>query len=425
MIEKLDVFLWEEKVGTLVQIPKGYKTEICFFYDNLFIQGNRDISPLRASIKGKAAQRGLPVYPEDNKIFGGLPSFIADSLPDHWGNTVFAEWAKRNGLKSKHLSPLDRLAYIGKRGMGAFEFVPSIDSRMEKSFEVQIDSLAELARHTLMQANRFSADINPSIEIQNLFSIGTSAGGRRPKAVININLETMNCLSGQVPIPSMEYIPMIIKFYEHSDIPTTNIEYSYYLMAKDAGMTMMDSILLEGKAGAHFLTRRFDRDGSKKLFTQTLAALSPNSRSYEDLFEVIERLRLPANARKQAFIMMVMNILGGNIDDHNKNFSFIMDDNGLWDIAPAYDYTFSVDPDAPSYTNRHSLSINGKIDGIVLEDILEVANQFGVKAPRTIVTKAEQVLRNYRSYAKAAGVNEKWENIIATELNGRIDSILQ
>lgn len=124
MIENLDVMLWGKKVGTLVSNRENHQNKAFFYFDQAYVDGGYDIAPLRASIKGVAAQRGLPVYPEDERIFGGLPSFIADSLPDHWGNTVFNEWAKAHHIRMRDLSALDRLAYIGRRGMGALEFIP-------------------------------------------------------------------------------------------------------------------------------------------------------------------------------------------------------------------------------------------------------------------------------------------------------------
>ena len=136
MIQNLDVFLWNRKVGTLVAYKEKYAEKVCFYFDSDFLKDGYDIAPLKAQIHGVSVQRGLPVYAEDDKIFGGLPSFIADSLPDHWGNRVFNEWAKVHHIKSRDLSSLDRLAYIGRRGMGALEFVPPAAEEMEQPFKV-------------------------------------------------------------------------------------------------------------------------------------------------------------------------------------------------------------------------------------------------------------------------------------------------
>ncbi|MGM9833724.1 MAG: HipA N-terminal domain-containing protein [Candidatus Limisoma sp.] len=209
MIDSLDVMLWGKKVGTLVSTKKGYKNQICFYFDRDFVTLGLDIAPLRASIKSLPAQNGMPIYPDEDKMFGGLPSFIADSMPDRWGNTVFNEWSKAHNIRRKDLTALDRLAYIGRRGMGALEFVPPTNVDMEKPFKVEIMQLSTLARKALSEAKNFHAVISPNFAIESLFKVGTSAGGRRPKAVINVNRETGECYSGQVPTPIEGFTPMI------------------------------------------------------------------------------------------------------------------------------------------------------------------------------------------------------------------------
>lgn len=168
---------------------------------------------------------------------------------------------------------------------------------------------------------------------------------------------------------------MIIKFDEHLKIPTTRIEYSYYLMALDAGVMMMPSCLLEGETATHFLTERFDRRGDKKVHVQTLAAMQPSADSYEDLFDTAYRIGVSPAELQQLFRLMVLNILGGNVDDHNKNFSFLMGNDGQWHTAPTYDYTFTVDTEAPYYVNRHSMTVNNKTENITAEDLMEIARK--------------------------------------------------
>ncbi len=423
MIESLDVMLWGKKVGTLVSSRERHRNKACFYFNPEYVQSGYDIAPLRASIKGVAAQRGLPIYPEEEKIFGGLPSFVADSLPDHWGNTVFNEWAKAHHIHARELSALDRLAYIGRRGMGALEFVPPTAEEMERPFRVEIADLYNLAQHALEQAGKFRATVSGDLMIESLFKVGTSAGGRRPKAVVNINFEEGQCYSGQVATPYPGYTPMIVKFDEHLKMPTTRIEYSYYLMAEDAGLKMMPSRLLEGENVTHFLTERFDRCGDKKVHVQTLAALMPASNSYEDLFDTASRIGVPPAELQQLFLLMVMNVLGGNVDDHNKNFSFLMKEDGQWHIAPAYDYTFSVDTEAPYYVNRHSITINNKTEDIMAEDMLEIARKYGVKSAAPYLKKAVSTVLNYAEYGYKAGVGKEWIEIIEKEISARVASL--
>lgn len=423
MIQNLDVYLWGRKAGSLVTYKERYAEKICFYFDPAFLSAGYDIAPLRASVNSTSVKNGLPVYADSEKLFGGLPSFIADSLPDHWGNKVFNEWAKAHNISTRNLSALDRLAYIGRRGMGALEFLPPAAVDLEEPFKVEIAELYKLAQLALSEAKSFKSAIYPDLMIESLFKVGTSAGGRRPKAIINLNQETGECYSGQVATQMPGFVPMLIKFDEHSDIPTTRIEYSYYLMAKDVGLNMMPSYLMEGDDTAHFLTQRFDRQDGKKIHTQTLAAMKPTASSYEDLFEVAYRISILPAEIKQLFLLTTMNVLGGNVDDHTKNFSFMMNDDGVWHIAPAYDYTFSVDLSAPGYMNRHSMTINNKNADIQRTDLLELAKRYNVKGADSIIGKAIAVVSNYEHYAAQAGVSPHWTQTIKEEIAFRVQGL--
>lgn len=420
MIASLDVYLWDKKVGTLVESRAGYGKQICFYYDPEFVKAGIDIAPLSASVSSVAAQRGLPIYPEKDKAFEGLPAFIADSLPDHWGNSVFNEWAKKHGIRQRDVSALDRLAYIGSRGMGALEFRPPAFADQERPFKVEINQLTDLAQEVLKNSGKFSANLSENLQIESLFKVGTSAGGRRPKAVININLETGDCYSGQVAMHRDGFTPMIIKFDEHSDIPTTRIEYSYWLMAQASGLNMMSSRLWESGDDTHFLTQRFDRRADEKLHIQTLAAMMPSASSYEDMFLVANRLGVDLEELEMLYRQMVLNVLTGNVDDHSKNFSFIMNSSGHWHIAPAYDFTFTVDPSAPGYMNRHSLTVNGTNEHITKEDLLSIAHAFSIKRAGAIIDEIIPIIQNYRQYALQADVPEEWILTIEEEIAERI-----
>jgi serine/threonine-protein kinase HipA len=408
----------------LVESRTGYKKQISFYYDSEFIKAGIDIAPLSASIFSIAAQRGLPIYPEKDKAFEGLPAFISDSLPDHWGNSVFNEWAKKHGKRQRDLSSLDRLAYIGSRGMGALEFRPPAFPDNEVPFKVQIKELTALAQDVLKNAGNFKTNLSENLQIESLFKVGTSAGGRRPKAVINFNPATGDCYSGQVYMARDGFIPMIIKFDEHSGIPTTLIEYSYWLLAQAAGLNMMPSILWKSGDESHFLTQRFDRKGAEKLHIQTLAAMMPNATSYEELFLVANKLGIAPEEFEMLFRQMILNILTGNVDDHSKNFSFIMNASGEWHIAPAYDFTFAVDPSAPGYINRHSLTLNGTNEHFTKRDLLSISRAFSIKRAEAILDEVMPVVQNYRRYAKQAGVPEEWTLKIEAEIADRIADCL-
>lgn len=417
MIDSLDVYIWNEKVGTLISTSKRYREEICFYFDSNFIKGPWDVAPLRASIKATGVINGFPVYSDIEKIFAGLPSFIADSLPDKWGDTVFREWASKKGISMKKLSSLDRLAYIGRRGMGAFEFLPPATHDFESPFKIQIEELFEVAEQTFQERRGVKVALSSDLQIENLFKVGTSAGGRRPKAILNVNYDTGICYSGQVEAPEDGFTPVIIKFDEGNEIPTTRIEYSYYLMARSAGLNIMPSRLIETGGHTHFVTERFDRKGNDKIHTQTLAAMSPLSDSYEDLFGVAERLNLPRKEKEQIFLLMVMNLLTGNVDDHSKNFSFLMGRDGIWHFAPAYDFTFTIDVSAPEYVNRHSLTVNGKNRDITKDDLVEMAKKFNIGNPGSMIEKAVAAVSRYETFAEEAGLPSYWRDRIQKEIS--------
>ncbi|MDE5902891.1 MAG: type II toxin-antitoxin system HipA family toxin [Muribaculaceae bacterium] len=412
MIPSINVTLWGKTVGTLVESGSGRNRQICFYFNPGFVRSGLDIAPLRGSIYSVVAQKGLPIYPEKDRAFCGLPSFIADSIPDTWGQLVFRQWAKSHNISMKNITALDRLAYIGRRGMGALEFEPPTSDGLETSFKVEINQLSELAQTMLRNARDFKAQLSPDLLVESLFKVGTSAGGRRPKALVNVNIESGECYSGQVVTELPGFTPMIIKFDEHTDLPTTRIEYAYYLMARQAGLRMMPSRLLEGDGVVHFLTERFDRRGGEKLHVQTLAALDPDSRSYEDLFAVAHRLHLPQEDMKQLLLQTALNFMAGNVDDHNKNFSFIMDREGTWRVAPAYDFTFTVDPSAPSYVNRHCMTLNGKDDDVSDKDLLELAVSYDITGGRKILEAARGAVENFAQHAATAGLPTQVTDLI-------------
>ena len=241
--------------------------------------------------------------------------------------------------------------------------------------------------------------------------------------VTSLTADTTSPLCVQVAAPAPGYVPMIVKFDEHSEIPTTRIEYSYYLMANDTGLNMMPSRLVEGEQAAHLLTERFDRKGGEKVHVQTLAAMNPAADSYESLFDTACRIGILPAELKQLFLLTIMNVIGGNVDDHNKNFSFLMDDDGVWHIAPAYDYTFSVDPSAPGYVNRHSMSICNKNCDINRDDLLELAKHYNIKGGDALIEKAVGVVSRYEHYAQQAGVSGYWLQKIKEETGYRIENL--
>lgn len=268
-----------------------------FYFDPGFLKRQWNIAPFVASIHSTRIKNGLPVFGDKNKLYSGLPPFLADSLPDNWGNSVFKEWARRNKIRSKDITPIDKLAYMCTRSMGALEFLPPIMKELEEPFPIEIDSLFKLAKETLENAEHIHETKDENLVYETLFRVGTSAGGKRPKAIIHINEQTKEIISGQVPCPP-GFTPFLLKFDEKQKFPSTKVEFSYYLMAKELGIDMMPCHLEYSNGACHFMTQRFDRINGEKVHTQTLAAIRPDSDCYEDLFQtgiVATKSRVIAN----------------------------------------------------------------------------------------------------------------------------------
>jgi len=411
----ISVMLWGEEVGKLYWDERSKKA--VFNYHPNFIKKGLEIAPLTASVKGPAA-KGMPILGNKEKIYQGLPPFLADSLPDRWGNMVFDQWAAQNHISKRGLTPVDKLSFIGKRGMGAFEFIPATPG-LESSSTLQIDSLYQLARRIFEEREGISVQDDETLRLQSIYEAGTSAGGQHPKAIIAINETTHDIRSGQVSLPE-GYTYYILKFAEGDDFPFTQMEIVYYEMAKKAGITMMPSRLIQIEGKHHFLTERYDRVNGEKIHTQTLAAMNPDATSYEDLFEVCRKLNIPANEQSELYRRTVFNIMGGNVDDHIKNFSFLMEKNGTWHITPAYDMTFTTNLDGAAYENIHSMSISGKNDGITEDDLLLFAKLNGIKNAKKIIEEVSLAISHFYNYATNYQIDDYWKDRIESHLSGLV-----
>ena len=313
MIKSLRVILWDEEIGRLAWDERRRLSY--FTYNPEFVGKGLNVSPLVAPVDGVRAL--APVWGEDAKIYQKLPAFVADSLPDSWGNQLFELWRQQNHLAGADITPLDKLSFIGRRGMGALEFMPEA-TRERRAEKIDMKSLADLAERIFTE--RENARILPeeSITMQSLLTVGTSAGGRQPKAIIAINKDTGEIRSGQIAgLEGFEYYLLKFGNSQHS---AAELEMTYYELATSAGINMMPSELYSVEGNNHFMTKRFDRDGEKKVHTQTLAAIYPDADSYEQLITVCRKLHLPEADCQEVFRRMVFNILSNNTDDHNKNF---------------------------------------------------------------------------------------------------------
>lgn len=406
----IHILLWGMEIGSLMWTKKN--GEAYFVYHPDFLNNPLEPFPLVApKSRGRFAR-----YPAtDGKRYQHLPSFIADSLPDDWGNELFDQWvAGQKHISRRDITPLDKLSFIGQRGMGALEFVPDISMKTPEK-HIDIAALAKLAEKIFEQRERLVILPDESITMQLLLAIGTSAGGRQPKAILAIHPDTHEIHSGQVAgLDSYRYY--ILKFGDKVR-SKAELEMTYYELAKMAGVRMMPSKLWLVDGVNHFLTERFDRQDGQKLHTQTLAAIYPEAESYEDLLLVCRELRLPESTGNEVFRRMVFNYLANNTDDHNKNFSFVMDSAGKWSLAPAYDMTFIFNTSGVLPEHDHCLLMRGLRSDWSKADVLAFARDNGIVGAERIIRDVATALLQFRELAEKNGVVAQWIDCVETSIH--------
>ncbi len=420
MVDAAEVWIWGQLVGAVRWDEANQLAS--FQFDQKFLSKNIDLSPLKMPIhQGNRIHR----FPELRKAkdeqvatFKGLPGLLADSLPDRYGNQLIEVWLSQNGRAANSMNPVEQLCFIGARGMGALEFVPSKNKEAKQTFSVDIKSLVEMAHKMMSNKADFSTNLLQDHEeaMREILKIGTSAGGARPKAVIAYNPKTGEVRSGQTSVPSgFEHWLIKLDGVSSAQFGASHgfgrVEYAYYLMAKDCGIEMMECRLLEENQRAHFMTKRFDRDvGNMKHHIQTWCGLQHFDYnnlfgfSYEQLFQTMRLLRLTYSEAEQMFRRMVFNVLATNYDDHTKNFSFRLKQNDRWQLAPAYDVCFAYDPNNV-WVNQHTLSINGKHKDISKADLMVLAKANSIKKADRIIDEMKDVIRNWLNYAQQAKVD--------------------
>ena len=423
----VDVKLWGRLVGSLVwDATTGMAV---FEYDSAFRRNGIELAPLTMPLS--LGNRPFSFPTNRTVCFKGLPGLIADALPDKFGNQIITEWFTRQGLPVGEITPLERLCYVGQRAMGALEFEPSKSSAlMNESTEIYIDELTRLAEDIFTKREAFQERMfQEDKTILDILRVGTSAGGAKPKAIIAYNEQTNEVRSGQVKAPD-GFGYWLLKFdgvtySEHDSITVNpkgigNVEYAYYKMAQACGIEMAECRLLTENSNHHFMTRRFDRtDSGNKIHMQTVAGLAHLDRdqrhSYEEVFGIIRKMNLPMEASLQLFRRMVFNVVARNNDDHTKNFSFLMDQQGRWELAPAYDICYSYKPGG-RWIGQHQLSLNGKQDGFTRLDLSTVGERMGIRRCGEIIDEVTHAVSKWRSIAQDCGVRESHINEIEKNL---------
>jgi serine/threonine-protein kinase HipA len=420
MVTIANISIWGEYVGSVLwNEAQGYAS---FEYDAGFLKKKLDLSPIHLPIDAPH----IFTFPALVRTsFHGLPGLLADALPDAYGRALLDRWLASQGRKEANM--VERLCYQGKRGMGALEFEPSHDSLLEKSTQVEIAGLVDIAQKVLQDRELMKVSLADD-EAQALLSIirvGTSAGGARAKAVIAYNEKTKEVRSGQIDAPAgfdhwLLKLDGVTNQTLGDPMHYGRIEYIYYRMAQIAGIEMMESRLLEENGRAHFLTRRFDRvNGNEKIHMQTLCGLAHydyqlfHAFSYEQLFQVMRGLRLPYSDAEQMYRRMVFNIIARNQDDHTKNVAFLMDRSGKWKLSPAYDVAWAYNPSG-EWTQSHQLSVNGKWDQFEKNDLLSFATSMSIRKPREIIEQVTDAVSRWPELAVQSGLPQEQINAITS-----------
>ena len=349
----------------------------------------------------------------DHINFHNLPYLLSDSMPDDFGNIMMKEWLKQRELSMDDINPVDRLTYVGKRGMGALEYIPA-NHREDDSSHVNIGEIYEIAKNVLENKKETSFSDLDKDSLTEILRIGTSVGGARAKALIalkrDLNKRIIEIRPGDIIQPK-EYSYWLLKIDGANEQTLGEsegmgkIEFAYYKLAKEAGIEISESTLYEENGRFHFLTKRFDRtDNGDKIHMQTFSTLAgidykiQKASNYETLFRVMKRLQLPHKQFEQQYRRMLFNVVARNHDDHVKNFAFLMNKDGKWQISPAYDLCFSYKPSG-TWTNEHQSSINGKYDNFTKDDLLGFAKKFGIKKANSIL---EEVIAAVNRWPKIA-----------------------
>lgn len=405
MVDVAKVNMFGMPVGTFRW--DGSRDVALFEYAPEFIGKGIEPAPLMMPVRqGRIYSFGN----SDSETFKGLPGMLADALPDTYGRALFDRWLSLTGRTSGN--PIETLCFLGKRCMGALEFEPAIEIPYNSNLKFGIESLVDVAKEALAEKENFGVNIDNDrkVAIAEIVRLGTSAGGQRAKAIIAYNKATGEIRSGQVEAPEgfdyyiikLDGVSATAGFRETDNFG--HLEYSFSKLVRMCGIEMTDCELKEENGRAHFMTKRFDRVNGKKLHMQTLCGIAHydyrihRAYSYEQAFDVMRSLRLPYTQAK-----MVFNVVVRNQDDHTKNISFLMNENGLWKLSPAYDMGYAYNPDG-GWTATHQMSINGKFDGITRKDLLECARRNNIKEATQIIDEICEISAGWPALAAECGV---------------------
>lgn len=411
-VRAVEVHLWGMHIGSVALDPSyGYYV---FAYTPACAAKGVEPAPLHMPV-ANAEPYLFTDLPE--ATYKRLPAMLSDALPDDFGNALINRYMADQGIAAQDVTPLDRLAYMGTRAMGALTFKPSRGPTRYKPTAIELSTLVEQARQAV--TGDVSDDAHANAALRSIIDVGTSAGGARAKAVIALHPETGEIRSGQLDAPE-GFEHWLLKFDGmglDQELGTSQnygrIEYAYHLMARAAGIHMTPCRLLKENGRAHFMTQRFDREGqSGRHHMQTLCAMAhvdykkKGTNAYAQLFHTLGQLALPYEDLEEAFRRMVFNVMARNCDDHTKNFAFLLRQGGTrWELAPAYDVTFAHNPKG-EWTHQHLMSVNGKFKGFDVADLLAEADRFGVGTAKRVIEEVRAAVLRWPEFAQQADLPE-------------------
>lgn len=387
------------EVGELVRD----KRKIYFKYYPDFIEKKLAISPFKLPFSTQ-------ILRAETSIFDGLFGVFHDSLPDGWGRLLLDRALTARGISISELTPLDRLTFVGNGGKGALTYQPAMENKYWVDKHLELDKIASETQKVLAGS---STDI-----IEELYDLGGSSGGARPKIFVGYHPEKDHLIHGKTNLPA-GYEHWIIKFPASTDLKDmAQIEYTYYKMAVAAGLEMSPCKLFKGQSGQYYFgTKRFDRVNNKRLHLHSAAGLmNDNFRlsnmDYGHVMDAAFRLENQVAAYEKVLRLAAFNIYTHNRDDHSKNISFLMNLKGEWQLAPVYDLTFSS-----SGHGYHSMTVGGEWQSPNRNHLLALADTFGVKSASSIIELVRTIASNWINYAKENGVRTTTIKMIDNTLN--------
>ena len=384
----------EIELGELVSEGRN----IYFKYYTDFITKGIEISPIKLKVN-------TAINKADALPFDGLFGVFADSLPDGWGKLLLDRALTAKRIDISDLTMLDRLAFVGSKGMGALIYKPEIDDGSHKQFEFELDKIAKATQKIISGT---ATEI-----LDELYILSGSSGGARPKIVVGYNPKTQHIMAAEKDLP-IGYEHWLIKFPSSSDkADIANIEFAYYKMALDAGIEMSECKLFKGKSGqVYFGTKRFDRIGNHRLHMHSAAGIMHDNfrfskLDYGHIMDCAFILERDVNAYEKILRLAAFNVFAHNRDDHSKNISFLMNDTGHWKVAPAYDLTFSS-----SAHGMHSTMISGESANPTKQHLIDLANYFKIKNASYIIDDIQEVIYNWKDYANQYNISADSKNRI-------------